>query len=109
MRDEHYSEFYLEFGWVLEDMSFLKEAVEYYEKALAIDREVYGEKHPSVATRLNNLGSAWKSLGDSRKMVECFEKAHRTFHEILGPDHPYTLSTKRSLHYLKHSSSSNQE
>jgi tetratricopeptide (TPR) repeat protein len=69
---------------------------------------MYGEKHPSVATRLNNLGSAWDSLGDSRKAVECVEKAHQIFHEILGPDHPYTISTKKSLHYLKDSLSSDQ-
>lgn len=108
-RDEHYSRFYFEFGWVLMDMGFSKKAVEYYEKALAIDREVYGEKHPSVATDLNNLGSAWDSLGDSKKAVEYYEKAHQIFHEILGPDHPYTISAKKALHYLKDSLSSHQE
>jgi tetratricopeptide (TPR) repeat protein len=66
-RDEHYSRFYFEFGWILEIMSFLKEAVEYY------------------------------------------EKAHQIFHEILGPDHPYTVSTKKALHYLRDSLSSHQE
>jgi tetratricopeptide (TPR) repeat protein len=70
------------------DMDFLKESVEYYEKALTIDGEVYGEKHPSVAIDLNNLGSAWDSVGDSKKAVEYFVKASQIFHEALGLDHP---------------------
>jgi tetratricopeptide (TPR) repeat protein len=42
-------------------------ALEYYEQALSIDKEVYSKRHPNVATDLNNIGSAWYALGDSQR------------------------------------------
>jgi hypothetical protein len=42
----------------------IHKAIGYYEQALAIDRAVYGDNHPKVATRLNNLGSACFALGE---------------------------------------------
>ncbi|NIM14835.1 MAG: tetratricopeptide repeat protein, partial [Candidatus Aminicenantes bacterium] len=40
-----------------------KKAINYYEQALTIDRNVYGEEHPDVARDLNNQGLAWDDLG----------------------------------------------
>ncbi|MCP4264066.1 MAG: tetratricopeptide repeat protein, partial [Candidatus Brocadiaceae bacterium] len=38
-------------------------AIEYYEKALKSDINTFGEEHPQVAIRWNNLGLAWHSKG----------------------------------------------
>jgi tetratricopeptide (TPR) repeat protein len=78
-----------------------KKAVDYFEKALEIDREVYGEKHPDVATRLSNLGSAWYSLGDSKKAIEYTQQAYTIFQEILGDQHPNTKIVKENLEAIK--------
>ncbi len=52
-----------------------KKAISYFEQALSIDKEVYGERHPNVAIRLNNVGGAWRVLGDSKKAISYFEQA----------------------------------
>jgi tetratricopeptide (TPR) repeat protein len=78
-----------------------KKAVDYYEQALDIDREVYGDRHPSVARDLNNLGGAWDSLGDSKKAVGYFEQALDIFREVYGDRHPHTQTIKKNLNYIK--------
>ncbi|NIM12669.1 MAG: tetratricopeptide repeat protein, partial [Candidatus Aminicenantes bacterium] len=43
-----------------------RKAIDYYEQALKIDRNVYGEAHPAVARELNNLGEVWRVLGEPK-------------------------------------------
>jgi tetratricopeptide (TPR) repeat protein len=52
-----------------------RKAIKYYEQALSIGKEVYGERHPVVATTLNNLGQAWANLGEYEKAIEYIQKA----------------------------------
>lgn len=59
-----------------------------------IDKEVYGEIHPKVATRFNNLGATWSALGDAKKAKGYFEKAYEIFLEVCGEDHPSTKGVK---------------
>ena len=39
-----------------------EKALEYYEKALAIDKKTHGEEHPDVATSLNNIAGVYQDL-----------------------------------------------
>ena len=78
-----------------------KKAIGYYEKALSIDKEIYGERHPSVAIRLSNLGSAWKSLGDSKKAIEYFRQAYDIFEKFYGDKHPQTRTAGEWLDSLE--------
>ncbi len=96
-KDEKSSRFFYEFGWILHDVGDAQKAVEYYEKALKIDRKVYGENHPRVATKLNNLGSAWDALGDSQKAVEYFEKALKIDRKVYGENHPSVATDLNNL------------
>jgi tetratricopeptide (TPR) repeat protein len=57
-KDEYFVRFIYELGWIYHDLGEHKKAIKYYEEALAIDEEVFGRKHPNMATRLNNLGLA---------------------------------------------------
>ena len=50
-------------------------AIEYYEKALAIQRAVLGERHADVATSLNNIGFAYYAKVEHDKAIEYCEKA----------------------------------
>jgi tetratricopeptide (TPR) repeat protein len=55
-RDDKHAKFMFELGYIYDDIGDAGQAIEYYEQALSIDREVYGDRHPSVARDLNNIG-----------------------------------------------------
>jgi tetratricopeptide (TPR) repeat protein len=78
-----------------------KKAIEYYEQALSIGREVYGNRHPAVATDLNNIGSVWYALGDRKRAKTCLQQAYSIFQEFYGDEHPHTIITKKWLEKSK--------
>ena len=50
-------------GLVCKDLDQNNQAKEYFEKSLAITKEIYGEHHSDVATSYNNLGTVFSKLG----------------------------------------------
>ena len=87
-RDSKSSKFMFELGWLHDDMGGAEQAIDYYEQALSIGKEVYGERHPNVAIYLNNIGLAWYALGDSKKAIEFYEQALSIGKEVYGERHP---------------------
>jgi tetratricopeptide (TPR) repeat protein len=87
-RDGKYGKFMSELGWIHREMGDARQALEYYEQALSIDKEVYGDRHPTVALRLNNIGSAWYALGEHKKALEYYEQALSIDKEVYGDRHP---------------------
>jgi len=87
-RDETFSKFMFELGWIYNDMGNARQAIEYYEQALSIDKQVYGDRHPSVAIDLSNIGSAWNALGDPKKAIEYYEQALSIDKQVYGDRHP---------------------
>jgi tetratricopeptide (TPR) repeat protein len=66
------------------------EAVTYYEKALALDRKVYGNLHLHVARDLNNLGSTWRALGEPGKTLDyCRQALHILRTGSIENEHPH--------------------
>jgi tetratricopeptide (TPR) repeat protein len=63
-------------------------AKEYFEKSLEIDLKTYGDKHPSVAIRLNNMGAASSALGEARKAISYYERALAIDKAVYGERHP---------------------
>jgi tetratricopeptide (TPR) repeat protein len=61
-------------------LSEVRKAIEYYEKALAIAREI-GNKRGEGAW-LGNLGNAYSNLGDVHKAIEYYEQALAISREI---------------------------
>ena len=55
----------------------LDEAIALYEEAIALTREVYGERHPHVAVRLENLGNVYMRQGE-------FDKTNALLDEVLA-------------------------
>ena len=49
---------------------------------------MYGEKHPDVATCLNNIGAAWGHLGEHKKAIEYYEQALSIDRDVYGKRHP---------------------
>jgi tetratricopeptide (TPR) repeat protein len=100
-KNERSSRFFYGFGWILDDIGKSREAIEYYKKALEIDKGIYGENRPAVATDYNNLGGAWKTLGDSKRAIKYCEKSYKIFLDIYGDQHPHTRTVKETLDALK--------
>ncbi|MBU7026539.1 MAG: tetratricopeptide repeat protein, partial [Theionarchaea archaeon] len=96
-RNKESSFFLNEFGMILCDGGDFQKAITCFEQALEIAKEIYGEKHPDVATRLNNLGLAWYSLGDSKKAIDYYEQALTIDREIYGERHPSVATMLNNL------------
>ncbi|MEA3548429.1 MAG: tetratricopeptide repeat protein, partial [Thermodesulfobacteriota bacterium] len=76
-------------------------AIDFYNKALAIDLKVLGDQHPKVATYYNNLGSAWTSKGDYDKAIAFYNKALAIALKVLGEQHPYTKIVADNLFSIR--------
>lgn len=72
-------------GIVLSNLGRYPEASAASERAIALDRQVYGAGHPQVAISLNNLGSLYWSQGEAEKALalhlEAAELTRRSYGE----------------------------
>ncbi|GAG13889.1 unnamed protein product, partial [marine sediment metagenome] len=96
-KDDKLARFLFELGWIYADTGDAGQAIKYYQQALSIDKEVYGERHPSVARDLNNLGSAWEDLGEAKKAIEYYKQALSIDKEVYGEKHPHVATTLNNL------------
>ena len=46
-----------------------RKAIYYQEQALAMDQKNFGDEHENIARESNNLGEAWRALGDHQKAI----------------------------------------
>ncbi len=76
-------------------------AVEWYQKALAIRERALEKDHPLTAITYNNIAAACYSLGETNQALEYFKKAHGVFTVRLGPEHLYTINTKKAVSALE--------
>lgn len=58
-----------------------------YQLSIALGRNVYGESHPVLATRINSLGIVEHQLGNLQDARECFEKSFAICEHVYGPLH----------------------
>jgi tetratricopeptide (TPR) repeat protein len=65
--------------------------------ALKSDLNNFGENHPKVATRWNNLGEAWRAKGKYDKAIEYYEKALKSDLNNFGDDHPNIAAHRNNL------------
>ena len=91
-KDEKFSKFLFEFGYLNSINGNAKNAIEYYEQALSIAKEVYGEMHPNVATTLNNIGTAFYGLGKYKLAIKYLEQSLFINKEVYGEKHPSMIS-----------------
>ncbi|KIC76579.1 hypothetical protein DB41_FK00010, partial [Neochlamydia sp. TUME1] len=74
-------------GIIYQEQGNLDKAVEYINKALAIELKLFGEKHPLVARDYNNLGTIYQKQGNLSKAVESIHRALAISLKILGEYH----------------------
>ena len=65
-------------------------AIEYYEKSLAIRLKFHGDKHPSIGRSYNNLGTVWRAKGEYDKAIDYLEKSIAIRLKVHGEKHPST-------------------
>jgi hypothetical protein len=74
-----------------------KEAMEWYERALAIRENVLGTEHFDIGIIYNNIAWVIKGLGEYDKALEWYKKAITTFEKVLGKEHPDTATTYNNI------------
>ena len=67
------------------------------QRALAIDKQVYGERHPSVANDLINLGAIQFERGHYAEAERDYRQALDIIQPFYGKDHPETASAQTML------------
>jgi hypothetical protein len=73
------------------------EALPMFQRALAIAEATYGPNHPEVATRLNNLALALRTLGRAGEALPMFQRALAIAEATYGPNHPSVLTIRGNL------------
>jgi tetratricopeptide (TPR) repeat protein len=86
-RDAEHAKFMYEMGRIHQDIGGAERAIEHYEQALSISKEVYGDRHHDVATTLSSIGMAWDALADPIKAIEYHEQALSIDKELYGDRH----------------------
>jgi tetratricopeptide (TPR) repeat protein len=67
-------------GLAYSDLGDAKKAIDYYEQALKIAREIGDIR--GEGNRLGNLGNAYSALGDAKKAIDYYEQALKIAREI---------------------------
>jgi tetratricopeptide (TPR) repeat protein len=84
-------------GTYLQVHARLTDAKALLERALAIDEAAYGPDHPHVATRLNNLATILRGLGQAEAARPLQDRALAIDEAAYGPDHPEVATALNNL------------
>ncbi|MEJ2756796.1 MAG: tetratricopeptide repeat protein, partial [Gammaproteobacteria bacterium] len=84
-------------GLIADTMGEYDKVIAYYEQALASDVKTFGDAHPTVAIRRNNLGEAWRGKGEYDKAIAYFERALSGDVKTFGDAHPRVAVDRNNL------------
>jgi hypothetical protein len=70
-------------------------------RSLEIDKRIYGEDHPEIATDLNNLSLLYKSQGKYSAAEPLCLRSLEIMERQLGVDHPTTKTIHDNLQFLR--------
>ena len=87
-------------GVVYHEIGKLNHAKGYHEKALMIQKDIFGEEHTDVATSYNDLGIVYFSLGEYSHAKELYEKALMIQSKIFGEEHAHVAISYGNLGLL---------
>ncbi len=73
------------------------EAVDLYRQALALERAILGDEHPSLAVILNNLGIALRRLDRLEEAAAVMGEVLELQRKTLGEEHPEVTRTLNNL------------
>jgi CHAT domain-containing protein/tetratricopeptide (TPR) repeat protein len=70
------------------------------QKALEIQKQVLGERHPDYALSLNNLAALYRARGESARAEPLYRQALEIRKQLLGEHHPATATSLNNLALL---------
>ncbi|MBA3238137.1 MAG: tetratricopeptide repeat protein [Parachlamydiaceae bacterium] len=72
-------------------------ALEFHQKTLKIQIQIYGENHSNVAASYNNIGNDYNSLEDYEKALEPHQKALKIRLKVFGDKHPDVVASYNNI------------
>jgi serine/threonine-protein kinase len=87
------------FGVVYNGLGLYPQAASAFERALALRRELHGERHPEVAETLRHLGLARVEAGEHATAKPLLERALSLERKLFGPEHVRVAAAMRQLGY----------
>ncbi|MEU8121820.1 tetratricopeptide repeat protein [Spirillospora sp. NPDC049024] len=81
----------------LQRQGSLIRAIEYFQRTLATNQRLYGDRAPAVLTSRNNLALAYREAGDLERAIPILEQTLTDFERVHGSDHPKRLHARGNL------------
>ncbi len=81
------------YGRILNNLYQYNDSLDYYKKALSLDIINYGENHPKIAIRKNNIGCVYGRLGNDELQIQYLNEAltidEKYYIDNNEPNHPH--------------------
>jgi tetratricopeptide (TPR) repeat protein len=74
-----------------------QEALNLHKQALEMRQNLFGEKHPDVATSLDNFGSSYSDLGNYQEALNLRQQALEMRQNLFGEKHPDVATSLDNL------------
>ena len=88
---------YNNIGYIYSAQGDYSLALEYYQKALAIYKQAFGDTHPKVALSYHNIGYVYNALSDYALALNYYQQALDIRKQALGQEHPDTKDTQEKI------------
>jgi len=88
-------------GYFIKAQGAYEKALQYFEEALNIYRGNLGDRHPYVASTLNNIAGVYDNQGAYEKALQYYEEALDIRREKLGEEHPHTKAVVASIEFCR--------
>ena len=82
-------------GNVCHSQGKLEKALQYYQQALRMNRKVFGDHNPEVASNKHRIGIVLKASGKASEARAMFADAAAVRRAMLGPDHHLTMESEQ--------------
>jgi tetratricopeptide (TPR) repeat protein len=84
-------------GIIYESQGRYAEALQHFQKALAIRLAAFGENNPDVATSYHNIGVVYKQQRRYTEALQHFQKALAIRLAVFGENHPYVARIYKNI------------
>ena len=93
---------FVRLGRFYEGQGLYPQAQPWFEKAKEVAQQLFGDKHPDVATSLNDLATLYYYQGRYDEAETFYLQALEMYKKLLGDEHPYVATSLNNLALLYH-------